>query len=80
MWHACPVLSASSSASRTARNLERLGANNSASSVVVEGASWELCDGRGFAGRCVLLRPGRYASLRAMGMNNSVTSLRPAHR
>lgn len=65
---------------RPRRNLERVGASNSASSVVVAGEPWELCDGPGFSGRCVVLRPGRYQSLGAMGLNDSISSLRPAHR
>jgi hypothetical protein len=65
---------------RPMRNLDRIGAGNSASSVVVAGEPWELCDAPGFGGRCVVLRPGRYASLGAMGLNDSVSSMRPAQR
>jgi hypothetical protein len=39
---------------------------------------WQLCDGPEFSARCVVLRPGRYPSLGSMGLNDSVTSLRPA--
>jgi hypothetical protein len=65
---------------RPRRNLDRIGAGNSASSVVVDGEPWELCDAPGFGGRCVVLRPGRYTSLGAMGLNDSVSSLRPVQR
>jgi hypothetical protein len=65
---------------RPRRNLDRIGAGNSASSVVVAGEPWELCDAPGFGGRCVMLRPGRYQSLGAMGLNDAVSSLRPAQR
>jgi hypothetical protein len=57
-------------------NLERSGFNNRASSAIVRGESWEVCDGPGFSGRCVVLRPGEYPSLGAMGLNDSVTSVR----
>ena len=57
-------------------NFERFGFNDRASSVEVLGERWEACDGAGFTGRCVVLRPGRYASLAAMGMNDRVSSVR----
>lgn len=61
-------------------NLERFGFNNRASAAVVTGEPWEVCDGAGFSGRCVVLRPGQYTSLGAMGLNDSVSSARPASR
>jgi len=61
------------------RRAERLeGFRNAASSAVVTGGSWELCERREFGGRCVVLRPGRYPSLGSMGMNDNVSSARPA--
>ncbi len=60
------------------RNLEREGFANRASSAVVRGGSYEFCDDRGFEGRCVVLGPGRYPTLAAMGMNDAIVSLRPA--
>ena len=60
------------------RNLEREGFANRASSAVVRGGPYEFCDGRGFEGRCVVLGPGRYPTLAAMGMNDAIVSLRPA--
>lgn len=60
------------------RNLEREGFANRASSAVVRGVPYELCDDRGFEGRCVVLAPGRYPSLSAMGLNDAVVSVRPA--
>jgi uncharacterized protein YcfJ len=57
-------------------NLERHGFNNRASSARVRGEPWEVCDTPGFSGRCVVLRPGDYPSLGAMGLNDSVTSVR----
>jgi uncharacterized protein (UPF0179 family) len=58
------------------RNLERTGFNDRASSVVVTGKRWEVCEDARFSGRCVVLRPGRYPSLAAMGLNNQVSSVR----
>ena len=57
-------------------NLERAGFNDRASSVVVEGRPWEVCDDARFQGRCMVLRPGRYPSLAAMGLNDRVSSVR----
>ena len=65
---------------RPVEDFERFGFNNRASSVDVNGGPWEVCDGPGFSGRCVVLRPGQYASLDAMGLNNAVSSARPAAR
>ena len=58
------------------RNLERAGFNDRASSVLVVGNRWEVCENRRFEGRCVVLRPGRYPSLAAMGLNDRVSSVR----
>jgi uncharacterized protein YcfJ len=65
---------------RQVGNLERFGFNNRASSAIVERGRWEVCDGRRFEGRCVMLRPGRYDSLRAMGLGDAVTSVRELPR
>jgi len=64
-------------------NLDRFGFNDRASSVVVLGNRWdrwEVCEDRAFAGRCVVLRPGEYPSLAAMGLNNRVSSVREVDR
>ena len=58
------------------RNLERSGFNDRASSVVVFRDRWEICEDARFSGRCVVLRPGRYPSLAAMGLNDRVSSVR----
>lgn len=58
------------------RNFERHGFNDRASSVMVVGGRWEVCEDARYSGRCVVLRPGRYASLAAMGLNNRVSSVR----
>ena len=57
-------------------NFERYGFNDRASSVVVLRDRWEVCEDARFAGRCVVLRPGRYSSLATMGMNDRVSSVR----
>ncbi len=57
-------------------NFERYGFNDRASSVVVLGDRWEVCTDARFTGRCAVLRPGRYPSLAAMGMNDRVSSVR----
>lgn len=61
-------------------NLERFGFNDRASSLVVQGERWEVCDDVRFNGRCAILRPGRYPSLAAMGLNDRISSLRTASR
>lgn len=60
------------------QNFERYGFNDRASSVVVRGGYWDVCTDRGFHGGCVTLQPGSYGSLAAMGLNNRVSSVRPA--
>ena len=61
-------------------NFDRAGFNDRASSAVVLRGRWEVCDDAGFRGRCVVLRPGRYASLAALSMNNSISSVRMVSR
>jgi uncharacterized protein YcfJ len=62
------------------RNFERSGFNDRASSVMVSAGRWEVCEDPRFSGRCALLRPGRYPSLAAMGLDNRVSSTRTASR
>ncbi len=57
-------------------NFRSVGFNDRASSVVVDRDWWQACEDAQFGGRCVFLRPGRYASLGDMGLNNSVSSVR----
>ncbi len=68
----------------TARNavsdFERYGFNDRASSVVVLRDRWEACEHGRFGGRCIVLRPGRYPSLAAMGLNDRVSSVRPVSK
>jgi uncharacterized protein YcfJ len=58
------------------RNFSRVGFNDSASSVVVERDRWEVCEDASFGGQCVVLRPGRYASLASLGLNDRISSVR----
>jgi len=58
----------------------RFGFNDRASSVVVLGERWEACVDSNFRGRCIVLRPGRYSSLAAMGMNDRISSVRLVER
>ncbi len=65
---------------RQVPNLAGVGFNDRASSVVVGKGRWEACEHAAFEGKCVLLRPGSYESLRALGLNDRLSSLRPANR
>lgn len=61
-------------------NFERAGFNDRASSVVVLNERWEVCQDARFDGQCVVLRPGRYSSLAAMGLNDRVSSVRMVNK
>ena len=49
---------------------------NRAESVRVFGGSWQLCDGRNFTGRCVVVQIN-VSDLGTLGMRNRVVSVRP---
>ena len=66
--------------SRQIGDFGRSGFNDRASSVVVEKGRWEVCEDARFDGRCVVLRPGSYDSLRALGLENRVSSVRPTDK
>ena len=57
-----------------------LGTNDKASSAVVERGRWEVCEHPRFGGKCVVLMPGSYDSLKSMDMNNTISSARPVTR
>ena len=63
-------------ANNTVRNLDKLGFNDRASSVIVERGDWQVCENADFRGQCIVLRPGQYPSLASVGMNNRISSLR----
>ncbi|MBK7645757.1 MAG: beta/gamma crystallin family protein [Betaproteobacteria bacterium] len=59
-------------------SFSEFGFNDRASSAVVDRGRWEVCEDDRFEGRCVLLRPGSYDSLRGLGMENRISSVRSA--
>jgi uncharacterized protein YcfJ len=63
-------------ATRAVANLGTQGFNDRASSVVVQSGRWEVCQDTAYRGDCVVLRPGSYASLRDMGLNDRLSSTR----
>jgi uncharacterized protein YcfJ len=65
---------------RSVQDLGRSGFNDRASSAIVRGGRYEVCDDARFRGRCVVLRQGQYPSLGAMGLNDRVSSIRPVQR
>ena len=65
---------------KSVNDLQRFGFNGRASSAVVLGERWEVCEIRRFGGRCVVLRAGRYPSLAAMALNDPVSSARAISR
>src|SRR5262245_11543175 len=58
------------------KQLGSLNFNDRASSVVIEKGAWILCTDEDFGGRCVTLEPGRYGSLKELGIEDAVTSVR----
>lgn len=58
------------------RDFVRVGFNDRASSVIVDRGEWEVCDDVRFGGKCMVLRRGSYDSLRGMGMNDRISSVR----
>ena len=64
------------STEREVSNFLDFGFNDRASSVVVTSRSWEVCDNSNFGGRCLVLSPGNYPSLQALGLNDRVSSVR----
>jgi uncharacterized protein YcfJ len=65
------------SSQQSSPNLQRSGFNDRASSAIVVGHRWQACEDAQFRGRCVVLRPGQYPSLAAMGLNDRISSVRP---
>jgi uncharacterized protein YcfJ len=58
----------------------RFGFNDRARSVIVDSGRWEVCEDNRFEGRCVVLRKGSYDSLQRMGLEDSISSVRPLER
>ena len=61
-------------------NFDRTGMNDRTQSIVVDRGRWEVCQHARFEGRCVVLRRGSYPSLRDIGMDNNISSVRPVTR
>jgi uncharacterized protein YcfJ len=64
------------SSEKSIDNFARTGFNDRVSSMVVLGQRWEVCVDSNFNGQCMVLNPGRYPSLAAMGMNDRISSVR----
>jgi hypothetical protein len=47
-----------------------------ATSTVIAGGTWELCDDTFYRGQCVTLGPGKYPSLAELGLTRGVASVR----
>ncbi len=65
---------------RPVTNFKDDGFNDRSSSVVVDSGDWVVCDDSEYRGRCVLLRRGAYDSLRGLGVDNRISSVRQADR
>jgi uncharacterized protein YcfJ len=65
------------SADKAIWDFDTFGFNDRAQSLVVNGGTWQVCEDAQFQGRCVLLQPGNYDSLRPMGLNERISSVRP---
>jgi uncharacterized protein YcfJ len=57
-------------------NLDGTGFNDRASSLIVDRGEWQVCEHAHFRGRCMILKPGQYASLAAMDLDSRISSLR----
>ncbi len=58
------------------QNFQNHGFNDRASSALVLQERWEVCQDAKFKGKCIILRPGRYHDLAAMGLNDRISSAR----
>ena len=58
-------------------DLARMNFHDQISSLVVESGAWEFCTQPGFSGDCVVLTPGRYATLPSK-LNHRIESVREA--
>src|SRR5437762_7276770 len=56
-------------------NLERIGFNDTASSMVVRAGVWEVCSKPYFEGHCAQLQPGEYSSF-GTDINDRIASVR----
>jgi len=63
-------------ADRSIGNLGDYGFKKRASSAIVDRGNWQVCEKPGFGGRCAVLAPGQYPSLKSAGLDNRVASVR----
>jgi len=63
---------------RPAPDFREFDFNDRASSVIVDGEPWEVCQDIGFRNRCAILVPGNYPNLAAVGLGDQLSSARPA--
>ena len=59
------------------RDLNSGNFNDRASSAIVYGRHFEVCEHVNFGGECRILPPGRYPHLSAMGLGDQISSARP---
>lgn len=58
-------------------NLGQWNFNDTASSITINSGWWQFCEHAEFAGECITLGPGRYASLKEQNFNDRISSVRP---
>jgi hypothetical protein len=58
------------------QDLQRMGFNDRASSIVVTSERWQVCENLNQRGRCMVLRPGKYPSLASMRLEERIRSVR----
>jgi uncharacterized protein YcfJ len=64
-------------ADRAIWDFDPSGFNDRARSLVVTSGTWQVCEDARFQGRCVVVQPGNYNSLRELGMSERISSVRP---
>jgi hypothetical protein len=62
--------------SQAVDNFQTVGFNDLASAIDVQGRTVEVCSDAAYGGQCVVLNPGRYPSVMAMGLNDKISSVR----
>lgn len=74
-WRGRPI-----NVTNSIRDMRSAGFDDRTSSIVVERGRWEVCEHPNFQGDCRILRRGSYDSLRSMGLNDSISSIRAVPR
>lgn len=65
-------------ATGTVSNLSDVGMNDRASSISIQRGTWQVCTDADFRGQCVVLQRGDYPTLSNLGLNDRLSSARPA--